>query len=54
MKEFYRQKGAEIRTLHSAKRQVGYWKVSFLYGMAGVHQADHLTSADQAIPDQLL
>ena len=47
MKEFYRQKRAETRNLDYSKRQVGYWKVTFLYGMV----ADHLTSPDQAIPD---
>lgn len=33
------------------KGGVGYCKVSFLQGMAGVYQANYLTSAEQAIPD---
>ena len=51
MKNFYRQKGAKIGTLHQEKKQVSYCKVTFLQGMAGVYEADYLTSADQAIPD---
>ena len=51
MKDFYRQKGAGTRKLYEAKKWVGYCKVTFFWGMAGVYQADYLTSADQAIPD---
>lgn len=35
------------------KKQTGYGKVTFLYGMAGVHHADVLTSADQVTPGWL-
>ena len=51
MKDFYKQKGAGTRTLYQASKQIGYGKVAFLQGMAGVSQADYLTSADQVIPD---
>ena len=43
MKDFYRQKGAGTRKLTvGQKNQVGYGKVIFLQGMAGVYQAVYL------------
>ena len=51
MKDFYSQKEAGKKKLHQTKKWVGYCKVTFLQGMAGVCQADYLTSADPAISD---
>lgn len=36
------------------KKWVGYSKVTFLYCMAGVYQADDLTSVYQVIPNLLV
>lgn len=54
MKDLYRQKGAGARKLYQTEKQVGYCKVTFLQGMAGVYQVDYLTNADQAIADHLV
>lgn len=46
-----KQKGAETRKVYIlGKKQVGHFKVTFLYEMARVYQADYLTKADQMIP----
>lgn len=39
---------------YASKEQIACGKVTFLQGPAGVCEADHLTSADQVIPDWLL
>lgn len=49
MKDFYRQKGDRTRKLYQTKTQVSHFKVTFFEGMAGVHQEDYLTSADQVV-----
>lgn len=54
MQEFYKQGGAGTRKLHWAKKQAGYYKITFLQRMARVSQADDLISAEQAIPEQLV
>ena len=54
MKEFYRQKRAGISKLYFGKEQVGFCKVTFFGELAGVYQADYLTSVDQTIPDSLV
>ena len=51
MKEFYRQKRAGISKLYFGKEQVGFCKVTFFGELAGVYQADYLTSVDQTILD---
>ena len=33
------------------KKWVGYCKITFLPGLAGVSQADDLTNTDQTVPD---
>lgn len=53
MKDFYRQKGAVTGKLYQAKEQIGYGKVTFFQGMAGVYRAVYLTRVDQGIPDRL-
>lgn len=50
MTDNYKQKEAGTRQLYQAKKQVGYYKVTFLQVMAGVYQADCLTSSHQVIP----
>ena len=40
--------------LHETKTWIGCGKVTCLWGVAGVHQADALTSADQAVPGWLV
>lgn len=37
-----------------ARNLVGYCKVTFLQGIAGMNQADGLTSVDQVTPDCLV
>lgn len=51
MKDIFKQKGAGTRKLFQAKQWVGYCKVIFLQGMAGIYQADYLTSTDHATSD---
>ena len=51
MQDFHRQKGAGRRKFYQGKKHVGYGKVTFLQGMAGVYQADDLTGGDQEISD---
>lgn len=49
MRAFYGQKGAHKEVM-SGRKQAGSHEVPFLRGMAGDHQADCLTSADQEVP----
>ena len=42
MKDFYKQKGEGTRKLYEAKKQIDYFKVTFLWRMAGVYPADYL------------
>lgn len=51
MKDFHRETGAGTRKLYEAKKPVSCCQISFLEEMAGVCQADCLTSAEQEIPD---
>ena len=50
MEDFYRQKEAGQGS-YSSKELIVSGQVTFLWGMAGVYQADYLTSTDQVIPD---
>ena len=53
MKDFNRQKEV-AQGGYSSKELIVSDKVTFLWGRAGVHQADYLSSADQVIPDLLV
>ena len=52
MKDFYWQKeNGNKKGILCKKKWVGYCKVTFLQGMAGVYQEDYLSTADQVISD---
>jgi len=57
MKAFYRQKEVVLISKKKEKKErkreklVGYCKVTFLWWLAEVCQANYLASADQAISD---